>query len=267
MKRGKYVHGYSAYESVRLVDQASTVSDLLHNDTFYPKGSKILEAGCGVGAQTIFLAKNNPQSSITSVDISKDSLIEAEKLVKSRKIGNVKFEEATIFELPYDEGAFDHIFVCYVLEHLQKPKLALESLLRVLKKGGTITVIEGDHGSCIFYPETKESIKAWNCLIKVQESLGCNSLIGRQLYPLLANVGFREVKVLPRNVYIDASKPLLVDGFIRKTIIPMVKGVKEQALKLNLIDEPSWEKGIQDLGKTADGGTFYYTFFKARGIK
>ena len=36
--------------------------------------SRILEAGCGVGAQTVRLAKNSPDAKITSIDISEDSI-------------------------------------------------------------------------------------------------------------------------------------------------------------------------------------------------
>ena len=69
-----YVHGYSEEESNRLLDQASTLADLLHEGTKYPAGSKILEAGCGVDAQTIRLAKSSPDAEITSIDISEDSI-------------------------------------------------------------------------------------------------------------------------------------------------------------------------------------------------
>ncbi|MEQ8204514.1 MAG: SAM-dependent methyltransferase, partial [Smithellaceae bacterium] len=55
-----YVHGYDQRENIRLQDQASTLVELLHSDTTYPAGSRVLEAGCGVGAQTITLAKNSP---------------------------------------------------------------------------------------------------------------------------------------------------------------------------------------------------------------
>ncbi len=52
-----YVHGYGHGENTRLQDQASTLVELLHSDTSYPAGSRVLEVGCGVGAQTITLAK------------------------------------------------------------------------------------------------------------------------------------------------------------------------------------------------------------------
>ena len=55
-----YVHGYDERESERLHDQAGTLVELLHADTAYPAGSRVLEAGCGVGAQTVTLAAQQP---------------------------------------------------------------------------------------------------------------------------------------------------------------------------------------------------------------
>ena len=49
--------------------------------------------------------------------------------------------------MPFAPASFDHVFVCFVLEHLSRPAEALSSLKTVLKPGGSITVIEGDHGS------------------------------------------------------------------------------------------------------------------------
>ncbi len=268
MPAKKYVHGYSKKESVRLRNQADTVARLLHDDTVYPTNSRILEAGCGVGAQTIYLARNSPRAKIVSVDISEASLKEAKKLIEKHKIKNVLFQQADIFDLPFEDESFDHVFVCFLLEHLPNPVKALSCLRKALKKGGSITVFEGDHGSCYFYPESKESVQTWKCLIRSQADLKGDSLIGRQLYPLLKRAGFKKIEVVPRMIYIDSSKPGLVDGFIRKTIIPMVEGVRRQSLKSGLMSRASWEKGIKDLRKSAGpDGTFCYTFFKARAKK
>lgn len=55
--------------------------------------------------------------------------------------------QADIFALPFESGSFDHVFVCFVLEHLSHPVEALAILGNVLRPGGSITVVEGDHGS------------------------------------------------------------------------------------------------------------------------
>jgi SAM-dependent methyltransferase len=263
LKNG-YVHGYSARESERLADQAQTLTELLHHDTHYPTGSLVLEAGCGIGAQTIILAKNNPGARITSVDISEDSLKRAQENVRREGIANVAFRQGDIFHLPFEPESFDHIFVCFVLEHLADPQQALGQLRPLLKAGGTITVIEGDHGSTFFHPENPDAHRAIDCLVELQHRGGGNALIGRQLFPLMTAAGFREVSVSPRMVYVDASRPALVEGFTKLTFTAMVEGVGPEVEKQGLMTREMWDRGIAALYRTAgDDGVFCYTFFKA----
>ncbi len=264
-----YVHGYSEREAERLHDQAGAVCDLLHCDTAYPGGATVLEAGCGVGAQTITLARNSPEARFVSIDICAESLAQAKALIAQNGLTNVEFRQADLYRLPFREGSFDHIFLCYVLEHVPDPPGALTALKRVLKPGGTITVIEGDHGSCYWHPETQAARRAWQCLIDAQAAIGGDSLIGRRLFPLLSEAGFGEVVVSPRMVYADHSRPVTVDGFVGHTIIPMVEGVREQALAMGLIDPETWQEGLGDLRRIVQhaDGTFCYTFFKATALK
>lgn len=263
-----YVHGYSAREMERLGDQAQGLSDLLHHDTAYPQGARVLEAGCGVGAQTLILAARSPGARFTSVDISEESLAVAQARVAAAGHRNVEFEQADVMALRFPTAGFDHVFVCFLLEHLPDPRGALRELLRVLKPGGTMTVIEGDHGSCTFWPETPEALRAWRCLIEVQAALGGDSLIGRRLYPLLVAAGLAEVRVSPRMVYADAGRPGMQEAFVRKIIIPMVEGVEQAAREMGLMSEAAWEKGLRDLHVTGhERGAFCYTFFKGTGRK
>lgn len=262
--KSHYVHGYTSGESIRLQDQASTLTELLHSDTRFPAGSRVLEAGCGVGAQTVTLSKNSPEASITSVDISHESIKEAEQNVCSLGLSNVTFMQGDIFDLQFPAAFFDHVFVCFVLEHMSDPVAALEKLGKVLKPGGTITVIEGDHGSAYFHPECEESHRAIQCQVELQKRAGGNAMIGRELYPLLDQAGYGNIRVSPRMVYADASRPGLVSGFIKNTFTAMISGVKENALEAGLVDRDTFERGIEGLLRTAEpDGVFCYTFFKA----
>jgi ubiquinone/menaquinone biosynthesis C-methylase UbiE len=268
MKRTDYVHGYSSREARRLEDQAKTLVELLHGDIVYPAGSSVLEAGCGIGAETVTLAANSPATKFLCIDISEESLQKARHATGSKGLTNVEFQQADIFNLPFSEESFDHIFVCFVLEHLKDPVEALIRLRKVLRTGGTLTAIEGDHGSAYFYPDSKYARRNIQCLIDLQAKTGGNSLIGRQLYPLLKGCGFKEVQVTPRVVYADSSRPEMVEGFTKNTFTAMVEGVREQALGSRIIDEKNWEKGIADLYRTSENdGVFNYTFFKAVGVK
>ncbi|MBN1566285.1 MAG: methyltransferase domain-containing protein [Acidobacteria bacterium] len=263
-----YVHGYDYREGIRLQDQASTLIELLHADTAYPAGSRVLEAGCGVGAQTTILAKSSPGAIITSIDISESSLAAAKQQIMAAGLKNVHFQRADLFNMEFAPESFDHVFVCFVLEHLSRPLAALEALKRVLKPGGTIVSIEGDHGSTFFCPESEAAHAAIRCQVELQKRGGGNALIGRELYPLLRAAGFQEVSVSPRMVYVDSSKPGLVDGFTRKTFTAMIEGVRESAIEAGIIDPKLFDKGIKDLYRTTESdGVFCYTFFRAFGVK
>jgi SAM-dependent methyltransferase len=263
-----YVHGYHSRENERLQDQAGTLVDLLHHDTAYPAGSRVLEAGCGVGAQTVTLARQSPDARIVSVDVSAASLAEAELRVRSAGLSNVEFREADIFALPFEAESFDHVFVCFVLEHLSRPVEALQTLGRLLRPGGTITVIEGDHGSAYFHPDSPAARAAIECQVELQRRAGGDALIGRRVHPLMIEAGLDAVRVSPRMVYVDSSRPELVDGFTRRTFTAMIEGVREFALAAGLSDAQSFDAGVRDLYRTAEAdGVFCYCFFKGVGEK
>ncbi|MEV8316399.1 methyltransferase domain-containing protein [Streptomyces sp. NPDC059900] len=264
-----YVHGYSPREARRLGDQADTLAALLHDGTAYPAGSRVLEVGCGVGAQTVHLVDSSPGAHFVAVDRSADSLAKARARVTAHAPdARVRWCRADLFALPFPDAEFDHIFVCFVLEHLAAAQQALAGLRRLLRPGGTITVIEGDHGSAFFHPDSAYARATIDCLVRLQADGGGNSLVGRQLQPLIARAGYDDVSVRPCTVYADRARPELVDGFTRSTFIAMIESVRDDALAAALITEADWEHGIADLRRTADDdGTFSYTFFKATGTR
>jgi ubiquinone/menaquinone biosynthesis C-methylase UbiE len=264
----RYVHGYDPRENERLQNQAGALVELLHWDTSYPAGATVLEAGCGVGAQTLTLARNSPGARITCIDLSEVSLAQAKRDADAAGLTNVQFRQADILALPYEAASFDHVFVCFVLEHLVRPIEALEALRTVLRRGGTITVVEGDHGSAYFHPDSEAAREAIRCQVELQRAAGGNAMIGRELYPLLTTAGFSEVRVSPRMVYVDSSKPDLVEGFTKKTFTAMIEGVREPALDAGIVDPEVFDRGVRDLYATAaSNGVFCYTFFKAVGYR
>jgi SAM-dependent methyltransferase len=263
-----YVHGYDERESIRLRDQAGSLVELLHSDTAYPEGSTVLEAGCGTGAQTVTLVKNSPRARFTSIDISAASLAEAKARVAATGHRNVDFQQQDLFELPFAPASFDHVFVCFVLEHLARPLEALNILKSFLKPGGSMTVIEGDHGSTYFHPDNPAAYDAIRCQVELQKRAGGNANIGREVFPLMTAAGFAGVRVSPRMVYVDSSRPRLVEGFTKNTFTAMIEGVRVNALAAKIITPERFDEGIRALYRSAeDDGVFCYTFFKGVGIK
>ena len=182
--------------------------------------------------------------------------------------GYTTFELQDVNTLTFEDDTFDHVFVCFVLEHMSDPVKTLLELKRVLKDGGTMTIVEGDHGSAYFHPDSEAANKAIECQVLLQARSGGNANIGRGLYPLMVQAGFKNPYVTPRMLYADDSRPALMKGFTRNTFTAMVEGVRHKLVDEKLIDQKTFDQGIRDLHRTAEpGGTFCYTFFKGQAVK
>ncbi|NRB50601.1 MAG: methyltransferase domain-containing protein [Saprospiraceae bacterium] len=264
----RYIHGYSQREAQRLQDQATSVSEFLHFDSIWEEGSRVLEIGCGVGAQTRIIAKRNPKVHFTSIDIAEKSLQLARKVIKDEQIDNVDFSLQDVRSLRIQKShQYDHIFICFFLEHISNPLEILKQVRGLVKKGGTITVIEGDHGSTFFHPDDPYAKAVVEAQVQLQKMRGGNANIGRALYPLLDKAGYQKITVSPRQIYVDRSKPALVEGFIRNTFTAMIQGMSEDLLQEGLVSQAAYHRGIDGLLRTAVAdGVFSYTFFKGTAI-
>ena len=130
--------------------------------------------------------------------------------------------------------AFGHVFVCFVLEHLTRPAEALAILRRVVRPGGTITVIEGDHGSTCFYPDSPAAHAAIQCQVRMQREVGGNAC---RRPPRSTRCWSRRASMrsgyFPRRTAgtrkCQAAGPRS-DGFTRKTFTVMIEGIREPVL-------------------------------------
>ena len=102
-----------------------------------------------------------------------------------------------VHDPPVPPGTVDHVVVFFLLEHLPRPQEALAALRRVLRPGGTITVVEGDHGATSFQPDSDDARAVIACQEVLQRQAGGDAGIGRRLHPLLASAGFDDVAWCP----------------------------------------------------------------------
>jgi hypothetical protein len=131
-----------------------------------------------------------------------------------------------------------------------------------------MTVIEGDHGSAFFHPDSDAARSAIRCQVELQRRAGGNADIGRLIFPSMVQAGLADVSVSPRLVYVDGSRPELIEGFTRRTFTAMIEGVRAPALAAGLLDAETFDAGVRDLHRTAEpDGVFNYTFFKGVGVR
>ncbi len=271
---GVYVHGYSAAEAMRLNSQASILVEFIHRGVCFPAGSRILEAGCGTGAQTIELVRQHPECELIAIDRFAESLAIAEERVRSQaqlantRFADVRFRVADLNALPFGAAEFDGAFLCFVLEHLPDVARALSEIKRVLKPGAKLHAFEGDHGSVTAWPNDPAIYRLVAAVAGYQSEQGGDACIGRRLCPVLLSAGFHQVTVRPYVAYSDAVRPEWREAFTKATFTDMMALQRDAVLARALLTETEWQEGMEALQQAALGdGTFSYTFFRASALR
>jgi hypothetical protein len=143
-----------------------------------------------------------------------------------------------------------------------------ERPLRTSSPAARFVAIDVAAGSvACFYPDSPAARAAIQCQIDLQRAAGGDALIGRQLFPLLAGAGFDDVKVSPRLIYVDGSRPALADACTIKTFTAMIEGTRDVAVAAGLATAEAFDDGVRDLYRAAwPDGVFCYTFFKATAV-
>ena len=106
-----------------------------------PRPWQILDAGCGTGVSTDYLAHLNPGSAILAVDISAGTLEVARERARrsgaAAQASTLRIEQRSLLDLA-GEGPFDYINSVGVLHHLREPEAGLAALAALLKPGGIL---------------------------------------------------------------------------------------------------------------------------------
>lgn len=99
-----------------------------------PKGSKILEAGCGTGNYVISLAKMGHKP--IGLEIDRERVKIAKNYMKKYGLNEKIIFEGNLTKIPFKDEEFDAIFCHGVIEHIPDSEVAVKEMTRVLKRGG-----------------------------------------------------------------------------------------------------------------------------------
>jgi ubiquinone/menaquinone biosynthesis C-methylase UbiE len=198
---GSYTFGQfekNAEELERLKMQATIALDIekaVWSKAGLTSDMRVLDLACGPGFISCELARLVNKGDVTGVDISAELIATAHQAKASEKIENVMFQTGNLYELELPANRFDFVYARFVFQHLAKPQLALENILRVLKPGGILCILDIDDNWTSFSPASSTFIKFIRKTGAGQRRKGGNRLIGSQLYGLLNEAGFNNVSV------------------------------------------------------------------------
>lgn len=206
-QREHYSRGYGT-ELIRSYQRRSVTKEAAFLVSYLRPGVSLLDCGCGPGTITAGLANLIAPGQVTGIDKEAGQLDRASAYARNQDVTNVHFQEADIYQLPFQDESFDVVFMHALLQHLQNPLKALKEAIRVLKPGGIIGVRDDDQGSLIMAPHDDKMERVIQLLKQVMIHSGGDPYVGRRHRELLRVTGF---------VNIQATASCESDGLLEET--------------------------------------------------
>lgn len=194
VKPNEYIHGFSQEEQQRLIRQAEVLAPNVFDGWSISPGERVLELGCGVGAELKILHERWPDTHFTGVDLSPSHLACARDILQpALEGGRVTLVQADATDLPFKDASFDFVITIWMLEHTAAPDAVLAEALRVLRPGGRMIATEVDNDTFQFDPDVPPISAWWDLFNRFQAEQGGHPVVGRDLDEHMRAAGFRNV--------------------------------------------------------------------------
>lgn len=103
-------------------------------------GMQVLDVACGTGVLSVAAAAAvSPDGSVTGLDLNPGMLA-----VASRKAPYIKWHEAPVEAIPFEDSTFDAVVSQFGLMFFQDKELAIREMLRVLRPSGNLAIAVWD---------------------------------------------------------------------------------------------------------------------------
>ncbi|QYZ66896.1 MAG: hypothetical protein NV67_02325 [Gammaproteobacteria bacterium (ex Lamellibrachia satsuma)] len=183
MKDEKYSGGYSKHILSEFSKRSLDKEGCFFQDHI-EQGNTVLDVGCGPGSLSLQIAERvGPNGYVHAVDIQSEQF-------PADHNQNIHFQQASIFDLPFEDNTFDAILAHAVLYHLSVQDLALAELKRVLKPGGLLGIRDAEFGGDVCYPSVDDLDKAWEIIEACFNVAGSDIFYGRKQASSLIKAGF-----------------------------------------------------------------------------
>lgn len=185
----RYVHGYEQWTREWMAQRTAT-RELAFLVPHLRPGMTVLDCGCGPGSITIGLAELVAPGHVVGIDIEPRQLAAATDLAAERRVENVRFEQASVYELPFPDGSFDVVVAHFVLEHVREPLRGLREMRRVLRSAGIAAVKDPYYPAFTFRPDLPELRRFGELAARVRRQNGASDTYAIDLRAYLREAGF-----------------------------------------------------------------------------
>lgn len=162
-----------------------------------PTSARVLEVGCGTGAILRALARRlEVGGKAVGVDHSPAFIDAARRFAQEEGLGDrLEFRVGDAHQLPFEDGTFDAAVAHTLISHVTHPAAVLREAARVVRRGGSVAIFDGDYASLTYaYPDHEFGRKMDAALATATFN---NPVVLRDLPRLLPQIGLSLTEVLP----------------------------------------------------------------------
>ena len=185
------------------------------------RGSKVLDAGCGVGHVAIHLARHGYR--VQGIDVVDHHIVKARRNIKALGMeGKVTVGKGDYHHLEnFADGTFDGAYTMETFVHAIELEVAAAEFFRVIRPGGSLAMYEYDHADYDTEPDDVRS--SWETINKYSAMPANDKFKHGVLQGIVEDVGFRDVvienlsdNVLPmvRMFWLLAFIPYMIISFL-----------------------------------------------------
>lgn len=174
-----------------------------------PATATVLDAGCGSGVDVDEIAQLLTEGGkVIGLDVSADLLRSASERVRRPSRAECEFVQGDVCALPFADGYFDAVRCDRLLQHVEKPLVAIGEMKRVTRAGGRVVIVDTDWGTLSISSQDDELER--EVVKQLLESGFANPFAGRNLRRWMQDAGLQEVcvepAVIPMNDWSSAKR-------------------------------------------------------------
>lgn len=207
------------------------------------EGHIVADYGCGPGALSIELARRvGPSGKIIALDINREFLQRTRMFAEKEGLAELVDTQLMQDErIPVDDQSVDRVVCKNVLEYVPDPAMTIREFHRILKPGGIAHVSDSDWGCIVLEPLGER----FRHIMSAAEVAFRTPLIGRSLYGLFRNAGFRDIQVQ------IIANPDTVGG-----MRPVLNNMVSYARTSGQVEEAELTSFIKDVDRAVEAHTY-----------
>jgi len=193
----EYIHGSSPTERERLALMNRLINPGCLEALRLGSERRVLDMGSGTGLFSLEIARHlGAGAQVVGIEFDPDQVRAARTLWSDA--ARLEFRQGDAANPPLAEeewGRFDLAHTRFLLEHLADPQAVVNAMVRAVRPGGRVVLLDDDHDLMRLWPEPEGFAALWNAYYRAYRPLGNDPSIGRKLPELLMRAGATPTRI------------------------------------------------------------------------